>query len=503
MRIAIVGAGISGIAFAVVLRRFGHECILFDKADGIGGIWALAYPGVRLQNSWQQYYLSDFPWPTPPDQHPTGEQILNYLRAAVRHFALDVRLQHNVVAMRETQGGWAFDIDHRGKRETVDFDYAIISIGHYAEGKHRPSFPGAADFGGAIITEREVNSLEIFRDQRVAVVGFGKSAVDMASFAAPAARSVAHVFRTPRWMIPFRLLGLHFTYPFFARATTIFMPSWIHAGRAERALHRYAAPVVTTFWKAIEAVVKRHIRSHARPRDPRASARLAQVTPEHEFASDMRSATAMAPIDYYAMVADGAIAPYHGEVKGFGRDFLELVDGRRIGADLVVLSMGSGSPVFPFLPARYRKILESEADGVQLYRHIVHPAIPKLAFAGYNHGFMHVPAAEVAALWLGAMLRGDLQLPTPATQLRTMERIQTWKRAHIQYEPSRSCAVSTRYQQYIDAMLIELGISPYRKLPNLLAECFARYGAADYAGMVDTYLAKRPALPRAVHEFDT
>jgi len=348
-----------------------------------------------------------------------------------------------------------------------------------------------------------VTSLDIFRDQRVAVVGFGKSAVDMASFAAPVARKVAHVFRTPRWLIPFRLFGVHFTYPFFARATTIFMPSWVHAGRIEYALHRYGAPVVTAFWKAIGFVVKRHIQGHKKDiTDPQASARLARVTPAHDFAPDLRSATAMAPIDYYAMVAGGSIEPYHGEVKGFDAGSLELNDGRRIEADLVVLSVGSGSPVFPFLPAKYRELLESAADGVQLYRHMLHPAIPKLAFAGYNHGFMHIPAAETGALWLAAVLGGDLELPAPEFQLQSMERIQAWKRDHIQYEPSRSCAVSTRFQQYIDAMLIELGISPYRKLPNVAAECFARYGASDYAGVVDAYLSNRPAVSRAVRAFD-
>ena len=38
MRIAIIGAGISAIAFAGVLQRFGFECTLFEKADRVGGI---------------------------------------------------------------------------------------------------------------------------------------------------------------------------------------------------------------------------------------------------------------------------------------------------------------------------------------------------------------------------------------------------------------------------------------------------------------------------------
>jgi cation diffusion facilitator CzcD-associated flavoprotein CzcO len=63
-------------------------------------------------------------------------------------------------------------------------------------------------------------------------------------------------------------------------------------------------------------------------------------------------------------------------------------------------------------------------------------------------------------------------------------------REHIHFEPARSCAVNTRYQQYIDIMLADLGVSPYRKLPNLPAEIFAQYGSSDYATVVDEWLAK-------------
>lgn len=502
MRVAIVGTGISGIAFAGVFRRFGHECVLFDKADSIGGIWALAYPQVRLQNSYEQYTFIDFPWPEKPDQHPTARQILAYLEAAVQSFGLEVRLRHTVTAMVETAAGWTLTVEHDGNEEEIEFDYAVISVGQYAEEKNRPDFPGEAEFKGRIITEREVKSLEDFRDKKVAVVGFGKSAVDMASFAVPFARSVAHVFRTPRWLIPFTILGVHYTYAFFIRATTAFMPSWIHAGRFERVLHRYAKPVVVGVWKMIAFIVERHIHRHTPRDDQIAAKRLACVTPRHDFVSDLRSATAMAPQHYYEMVADGQIQPYCAEVEGFSAQTLDLLGGQKVEADIVVLSVGSGTPVFPFLPERYRKILECENDGVQLYRHVLHPRIPRLAFAGFNHGFMHVPAAEIGALWLCAVLRGDIELPSAEVQESSIATILAWKRKYVQFEPSRSCAVSTRFQQYIDALLLELRISPYRKMPNLVAECFARYGGADYAGIVAEVLDQPPPHSRSVCDFD-
>ena len=95
--------------------RFGHDCTVCDKAEKIGGIWALAYPEVRLQNSREQYTFIDSPWPKQPDQHPTAAQILNYLAAAVAHYGIDVRLSHAVTAMTEAPNGWTLNVTSSDK----------------------------------------------------------------------------------------------------------------------------------------------------------------------------------------------------------------------------------------------------------------------------------------------------------------------------------------------------------------------------------------------------
>jgi hypothetical protein len=175
---------------------------------------------------------------------------------------------------------------------------------------------------------------------------------------------------------------------------------------------------------------------------------------------------------------------------------VRLSTGEKLEADLVVLSVGSRSPSFPFLDDELRNLLERDDDGPQLYRHIVHPRIPRLGFSGFNHGFMHVPAAEIGALWLAALWQDRLHLPPVDQMERAVAHVQAWKRAHITFEPSRGCAVNTRFQQYLDILLTDLGISPYRKLPNPLAEVFAAYRPGDYSGVVDEFLAAAPVMPR-------
>lgn len=502
MKIAIIGAGITGIAAASILNKAGHQTILFEKSDKAGGVWAVGYPGVYLQNTSRQYTLAEFPWPFEPAYHPTATEILKYLDLAIEGLGLDVRRRAEVVGMVENDRGWTLRYRDDAGEQEQQFDYVVSAIGQYTEGKHRPAFPGQETFEGGIITERDIDSPDLFRDKRTVVVGFGKSAVDIAAMASAGPGQVHHVFRTPRWMIPFTIFSIHYTHLLFCRLNTFFMPCWAHPTGFERFVHRRLGLLVDSFWFFISRLVVLLCKLRGVFKGRAANRRLDTLIPHHGLTGDLRSAAALTPPDYYRRVAEGRVEPCHGEISRFSGQAVHLKDGRSITCDQVVLCVGSEQPRFPFLPDKYRRLLESEDDGVQLYRHVLHPDIPRFACAGYNHGFMHVPAAEIGTIWLCAYLSGDIVLPDREQMLRCIEATREWKRKHINYEPSRSCAVNTRFQQYLDIMLQELGVSPYRKIPNLFAEIFAQYGAEDYRGVFDDYLsgarernAPLPSLP--------
>ncbi|MEG5136241.1 MULTISPECIES: flavin-containing monooxygenase [unclassified Microcoleus] len=499
MPIAIIGAGISGITTAHILKKNGFQAVVFEKSQQVGGVWALAYPNVHLQNIKEQYHLSDFPWPFTPDLHPTGEQILNYLEQAVNHLNLDVRLNHEVIELKETEDGWLLKYKNQDGVHEELFGYVVISVGQYTEGKYQPEFPGIENFGGKIITERDVHTLDIFDNQRVVILGFGKSALDMATFAAKQGAQVNHVFRTPRWLVPEWILGVHFTHALFSRFGTVMMTSWAHPTAIERFLHNRLGFIVSGFWDLIASIFRFQVQRNVSGKGQEAQRRIQAVQPDHKLLPDLRSATAVAPENYYPFIAEGKISPHRAELSGFSRESVKLKNGCEIPCDLVILSLGSQTPIFPFLPDQYRKMLEIEPDGVQLYRHLLHPRIPGIAFAGFNHGYMHVPAVEIATQWLCAYLRGELELPSSENMEKSIEYIRQWKRANIQFEPSRSCAINTRFQQYIDIMLKDMGVSPYRKLPNVFAEIFGRYQSSDYLGVSEEYNHKKKSRSTPLH----
>ena len=112
---------------------------------------------------------------------------------------------------------------------------------------------------------------------------------------------------------------------------------------------------------------------------------------------------------------------------------------------------------------------------------------------------MHVAGVEVAAQWLCAYLRGELELPSSENMEKSIEYIRQWKRANIAFEPSRCCGSNARFQQCIDILLKDLGVSPYRKLPNIFAEIFGRYEASDYRGVSAEYNHKQKSRSTPLH----
>ena len=230
-RVAIVGSGISGLAHADVLTRCGFQCVLFERAPRVGGVWAHSYAGVGLQNTSYGYFISSFPWPFTPDLHPTGDQILLYLDAFVDARRFDVRLRNEVLSARERDGGWDVTVRITGgggcelEERTEWFDHLVVSIGQYTESKHRPELPGEENFAGRIVVERDIQDLSEFDGARGVVVGFGKGALDMLSFAAKRAAEVHHVFRMPRWPLPRYILGVHYTQLLFNRFGSVMVTS--------------------------------------------------------------------------------------------------------------------------------------------------------------------------------------------------------------------------------------------------------------------------------------
>ncbi|MBJ7536170.1 flavin-containing monooxygenase [Marinomonas transparens] len=497
-KIAIIGAGVSGIAAANVWKKCGYNVTIYDASDKIGGQWNMTYPGVSLQNTAPQYQFSEFPWPFETDRHPTGEDVLKYLDAAVEVFDLEVKLGTKVTKMVTDESGWQLTFENG---ETSQFAYVVIATGQYPGGdeKRKPRFKNMDLYQGDIITN--IDSKAVFKDKEVAVVGFGKTALDFATWSAEDAKSTKHIFRTPRWTIPDYLLGVDYTRPFFARFGSDMMTSWGHSTSVQKFLHNKLSFFVEGFWRFMASVFLFQHRRDAKLGSIDKSVLDVVMPPKSQFVADFRSASALAPRRYFEFIAHQKITPYRGEVSEFYEDGIVLSDGSKVEANLVCLCCGNEAPSYGFLPEEYAQHLNVNG-GPSLYRHQIDPRIPNLGFAGYNHGFLHIALVEMGALWQIAAHEKSIQLPSQEEMLASAQRVTQWKMKHSSYESTFNIAVNTRYQQHLDILLQDIGVSQWRKLPNVFAEAFVRYDPTDYKGVVKEYLLqseKRKAQGKVKH----
>ena len=98
-RVAVVGAGPSGLAAAKHALEAGFEVTVFEASGALGGQWQTTaahsgvWPGMHTNTSRAMTAFSDFPAPADHPLHPAAEQIQAYLEAYARVFGVVDRIR--------------------------------------------------------------------------------------------------------------------------------------------------------------------------------------------------------------------------------------------------------------------------------------------------------------------------------------------------------------------------------------------------------------------------
>ena len=216
MRVAIIGAGVAGLTTGKALRRAGHQVEIFDRTPDVGGVWSQTrrYPGLTTQSPSAQYSFSDFPMPKGFPEWPTGAQVQRYLADYATDAGLEeaLRLRTTVTAARPLgEGRWAVDtVDADGVDRTEDFDGLVVANGVFSE-PAVPQYPGADEFlaaGGRVLAATQLQDAETARGKHVLVVGYGKTACDVAVPVSAVAASTDVIARQLLWKVPRKIAGV-------------------------------------------------------------------------------------------------------------------------------------------------------------------------------------------------------------------------------------------------------------------------------------------------------
>ena len=496
MRIGIVGAGLSGLVTAKTFLEEGFEVAVFEQEDELGGVWARSrrYPGLATQNPRDTYAFSDFPMPASYPDWPSGEQVQAYLAAYADRFGVTPRLRLGTRVTRAeprtgSRAGWRLrTAGADGRDETHEVDWLVVCNGVFSA-PFVPDLPGRAEFeaaGGRVLHSTGLRSTEEAAGKRVVVVGFAKSAADAAVAAAGTAARVTLVHRRALWKMPKRFFGrVHLKYVLTTRFSEALFRDRRLVGGFERLLHSAGRPLVWLFWRGIE----RHLR--------RAFALDAHgLVPDEPIEKLVGCGLSLASGGFYERVADGTVAVRRGEVARMAPGAVELGDGTRLEADLVVFGTGFRQEL-PFLPEHVLEQVRGEDGSFRLHRNILPLALPRLAFVGYNSSLYSQLTSEIGARWLAEHVQGRIALPPAPEMHREVEARLAWLRAERpNHMASGTCVVPFNFH-YLNDLLRDMGART-RRTRNPLREYLMPVDPSVYADLGAELAARRArrATPR-------
>jgi 4-hydroxyacetophenone monooxygenase len=205
-RVAIVGAGMSGIVAGYRLGQAGVPYVVFEKDDDVGGTWyENTYPGCRVDipNTLYSYsFAQTADWPSFFSDQAV---LLDYFRTCAERFGVreQVRFGCEVRSARwdDDAQAWTLTVRTPDGEETHTAEALVSAVGQL----NRPSFPdipGRDRFRGASFHSARWDHSVDLRGRRVAVVGTGASAAQFVPAIAEAAAALTVFQRTAPWLIP-------------------------------------------------------------------------------------------------------------------------------------------------------------------------------------------------------------------------------------------------------------------------------------------------------------
>ena len=504
-RVAVIGGGVAGLQTARALRAAGLEPVVFEKAARVGGVWRSNYAGFGIQVPTSLYSFPGFPWGSraAPGEYASGAKVQSYIEDYVAANALAplVRTSTRVDALSPRGGGqrgWSVRSTHdSGASKTEEFDYAVIATGLYSA-PAMPALPGAATFPGRVVhsTAFDDAAAAAVGGKRVVVIGGAKSAIDCALAASTSgAASSTLVYRAPHWGTPRLIAGLiPFQWVFLSRfgqgLVSAFKGAWPTAPRSVHSAHAALSAVMRPVFGIVEALFAFQLGQ----RGP--------LLPDADVVADFYGGAHVLSPEFKAARASGAVKALRGAVAGLTPRGVALADGTELPADVVVCGTGFKRD-YSFLPQDVRASLGLEPavppaappalaaapaaapDGVWLYRSILPPGVADLAFIGSEVATIsNIGTHAIQAEWLARLLTGRLALPPRAAIDADVAAHKAWARSWMPDTAARGALVLLHQTHYHDKLLQDMGIPHRRKGANVLAEVFAPYTPADYAGVV-------------------
>jgi cation diffusion facilitator CzcD-associated flavoprotein CzcO len=409
----------SGVGFAAMLRRAGHENFtIYEKADEVGGTWREnRYPGLSCDVPARYYSYSWAPNPDWTHAFSPGPEIHDYFISCSRKFGLRDRIRFGtkITEARWEDGRWLLTTEGG---ETEEADVFITATGFL----HQPRIPeieGIGEFGGRIFHSARWDDEAVVDGTRVGVIGNGSTGVQIVTELAERASALTMFQRSAQWTFP--------------------MPNHEYSSVSKRIFHRSPRLnrlsyrlnqrfLESTFGEAtvkpgiqrrwITAVCKANLR---RIKDPELRRKL---TPDHE---PMCRRLIMSS-GFYDAIQKPGVELVTDAIDRIEPEGVRTADGRLHELDVIVLATGfdfhAHMRPMKISGANGATLDEAWANGPRAYRTIAMPGFPNFFMllgphspVG-NHSLVAVLETQGAYVldWINRLRRGEIAATAPTAE---------------------------------------------------------------------------------------
>ncbi|EFQ98374.1 dimethylaniline monooxygenase 1 [Nannizzia gypsea CBS 118893] len=447
LKVAIIGAGISGLASLKTCLENGiTEVTVFEARDVIGGQWkyqepdpetgetaSSIYDNVILNSCRDTSSFSDFP--IDPGRYPDyfgHRQFLQYIHEYVDHFGLAgfVKLRTKVISCRQQQQDkkWTVAYQEQG-HDPVEavFDAVLACTGTLSK-PMIPDFKGRDTFRGELFHSHTYRKPARFEGKRVAIIGFGNSAADLSSEISTVATEVHLITRRGGWVIPRYVLG---------------KPAEAYDSRVFETI----LPKRVSEWcqmKLCDAVM---------------GSLPEEIKPQHS----LFQANLTVRSDLLENIRTGRITPHRAGVDKITEHTIVLTNGTELEVDVIVCCTGYDIHL-PYLLNEYYRMQEKDSvlparNSLNLYKLVAAPRHPNLFCIGYVHleGPL-VPVAEAQARWAVGVLTGHVTLPSAEEMERSIHTYQEDLASKMVSSDRHTTIV--KYLPYCDDLFSQLNAAP-------------------------------------------
>ena len=374
-RIAILGAGISGLCTGIALKRAGiHSFTIYEKSDKLGGTWLdNSYPGAACDVPSPLYSFSFEPNPDWTRMFSPQPEIRAYLEHCAEKYDVKRHIRFGTemagATFDEASATWHL---RTSTGETIEADVVVSGTGQLNR-PHVPDLPGLSDFEGTQFHSARWNHGHDLAGEHVVVIGNGASAIQFIPEIAKTAAKVTILQRSANWVVP--RMDRAFTdktkenfrrFPFLLRALRWFVylqlesrffafrrDSWL-ARRMERGCRKYLA----------EQIADPTLREILTPDYPVGCKRI--------LISD----------DYYEALCRPNVEVVTSPIERIGGDAVRTRDGREHRADALIFATGFETTSF-LAPIQIegrggRKLEEVWRDGAEAYLGLAVAGFPNL-----------------------------------------------------------------------------------------------------------------------------